>query len=117
VWAGVSEAFAGGLDKLGTEARIAIAIAAVIGIVLSLLERYASPKLKPYVPSPYGLGLSFVLSASSSIMMFIGASITELLRRRQQTGAIVPIASGVIAGESLTGVLFAVLKAAGIVAK
>jgi OPT family oligopeptide transporter len=117
VWAGVSEAFAGGLDKLGTEARIAIAIAAVLGIVLSLLERYASPKLKPYVPSPYGLGLSFVLSASSSIMMFIGASITEVLRRRQQTGAIVPIASGVIAGESLTGVLFAVLKAAGYVAK
>jgi uncharacterized oligopeptide transporter (OPT) family protein len=117
VWAGVSEAFAGGLDKLGTEARIAIAIAAVVGIVLSLLERYASPRLKPYVPSPYGLGLSLVLSASNSIMMFVGATITEVLRRRQQTGAIVPIASGVIAGESLTGVLFAILKASGIVPK
>jgi OPT family oligopeptide transporter len=117
VWAGVSEAFAGGLDKLGYEARIAIVIAGVVGIVLALAERYASPKLKPYVPSPYGLGLSFVLSASSSIMMFIGATITEVLRRRQQTGAIVPVASGVIAGESLTGVLFAILKASGLVPK
>jgi uncharacterized oligopeptide transporter (OPT) family protein len=117
VWAGVSEAFAGGLDKLGDEARIAIVIAGVLGIFLSLLERYASPKLKPFIPSPYGLGLSFVLSASSSIMMFVGASITEVLRRRQQTSAIVPVASGVIAGESLTGVLFAILKASGIVPK
>jgi uncharacterized oligopeptide transporter (OPT) family protein len=117
VWAGVSEAFAGGLDKLGYEARIAIAIAAVVGIGLSLAERFASAKAKTYIPSPYGLGLAFVLSGSSSIMMFIGAAIAELYRRRQLTAGIVPIASGVIAGESLMGVLFAVLKSAGIVPK
>jgi OPT family oligopeptide transporter len=117
VWAGVSEAFAGGLDKLGTEARIAILIAAVIGIALALAERLANDRVKPYVPSPYGLGLSFVLSGASSIGMFIGAAIAELLRRRRQAGGIVPVASGVIAGESLTGVVFAILKASGIVPK
>jgi OPT family oligopeptide transporter len=108
VWAGVSEAFAGGLDKLGTEARYAIAIGLVLGVVLALAEKFASPKIKPYVPSPYGLGLSFVLSGSSSIMMFIGAAIAELARRRQQTSSIVPLASGVIAGESLAGVFAAI---------
>lgn len=117
VWAGVSEAFAGGLDKLGTEARYAILIAGVVGMVLALAERFAPPKAKAFIPSPYGLGLAFVLSASSSIMMFIGAAIAEVLRRRQQAGGIVPVASGVIAGESLMGVLFAVLKSSGVVPK
>lgn len=115
VWAGVSEAFAGGLDQLGTEARIAIAIGAVIGITLALLEKLAPPRLKAYVPSPYGFGLAFVLSAASSMMMFIGAAIGELYRRRQQAGAIVPVASGLIAGESLVGAIFAILIAKGIV--
>jgi uncharacterized oligopeptide transporter (OPT) family protein len=50
-------------------------------------------------------------------MMFIGAAITELLRRRQQVGAMVPLASGVIAGESLMGVVFTILKSTGLVAK
>jgi uncharacterized oligopeptide transporter (OPT) family protein len=117
VWAGVSEAFAGGLDKLGTEARVAIAIAGSLGIILALAERYASARVKPYLPSPYGLGLAFVLSGSSSIMMFIGAAIAELYRRRQMTAGIVPIASGVIAGESLMGVVFAILKSPGVVPK
>jgi OPT family oligopeptide transporter len=115
VWAGVSEAFAGGLDKLGGEARIAIVIAGIVGIGLSLAERFAPPRIRRFVPSPYGLGLAFVLSAASSIGMFIGAAIAELLRRRNQAGGIVPIASGLIAAESLTGVVFAILKARGIV--
>jgi OPT family oligopeptide transporter len=115
VWAGVSEAFAGGLDKLGGEARIAIVIAGVLGIVLALAERFTPPKVRQFVPSPYGLGLAFVLSGSSSIGMFTGAAIAELLRRRNQAGGIVPIASGLIAAESLTGVVFAILKARGIV--
>jgi uncharacterized oligopeptide transporter (OPT) family protein len=117
VWASVSEAFAGGLDKLGSEARIAIAIGCVVGSVLALAEKLAPAKTKPYIPSPYGLGLAFVLSGASSIMMFIGAAIAELLRRRQQAGGIVPVASGLIAGESLAGVIFAILIAAGIVPK
>lgn len=117
VWAGVSEAFAGGIDKLGHEARIAIVIAAVVGVVLALAEKLAPKHVKAWIPSPYGLGLAFVLSGSSSIMMFIGAAAAELFRRRQQIAGIVPVASGLIAGESLMGVAFAVLKSAGIVAK
>jgi uncharacterized oligopeptide transporter (OPT) family protein len=58
-----------------------------------------------------------VLSASNSIMMFLGASIAELFRRRKQGSGIVPIASGVIAGESLMGVVFAILKSTGVVPK
>jgi OPT family oligopeptide transporter len=115
VWAGVSEAFSGGLDKLGGEARIAILIGGLVGTALALAERFAPPKVKTWIPSPFGLGLAFVLSASTSLMMFLGAAIAEVLRRRKQSSGIVPIASGVIAGESLMGVVFAVLKGMKIV--
>ena len=117
VWAGVSQAFAGGLDKLGTEARWAIAIGLALGVVLALLEKYASKRVKTYVPSPYGLGLSMVLGGSNCIMMFIGASLAEIYRRRQQESVVTPVASGLIAGESLMGVLIAILVATGVVAK
>jgi len=115
VWAGVSEAFAGGLDSLSLASRISIAIGTVIGISLALAERLAPAHVKKWIPSPYGLGLAFVLSGSSSIMMFLGALIAELYRRRQQAGFVVPVASGLIAGESLFGVLHAILKAQGVV--
>lgn len=110
VWAGVSQAFAGGLDNLGFEARVAIAIGAPLGVILVLADKFAPPRIKSWIPSPYGLGLAFVLSGSSSIMMFLGALLAELYRRRQQLGVIVPIASGLIAGESLFGVLHAILS-------
>jgi uncharacterized oligopeptide transporter (OPT) family protein len=115
VWAAVSNMFAGGLDNLGSEARVAIVIAGIAGIGLAVADKYAPPRIKRFIPSPYGLGLAFVLSASNSIMMFIGAAVAELLRRRNRGSGIVPIASGVIAGESLMGVVFAILKAKGIV--
>ncbi len=117
VWESVSKAFAGGLDNLGNEARVAILICAVIGTGLSLLERFAPARIKPYVPSPYGLGLAFVLSGGSSIMMFIGAAIAELLRRRKQAGGVVPVASGLIAGESIAGAIIGILMTLGIVPK
>lgn len=117
IWAGVSEAFSHGLDKLGFEARIAIGIGLSLGIVLALVERFAPKRVTRFVPSPSGLGLAFVLSGSSSIMMFIGAALGEVFRRRQRTGMVTPVASGLIAGESLIGVVIALLISAGVIPK
>jgi putative OPT family oligopeptide transporter len=111
IWAGVSKAFAGGIDNLSDEARIAIGIGLMLGITLALLEKFAPKPLRPYLPSPSGLGIAMVVPGSNSIAMFIGASLAELARRRQQEGYVVPIASGLIAGESLMGVAIALMTA------
>jgi uncharacterized oligopeptide transporter (OPT) family protein len=50
---------------------------------------------------------------SNSFAMFLGASIGELLRRRQRESLVVPVASGLIAGESLIGVVYALLHEIG----
>jgi putative OPT family oligopeptide transporter len=114
VWAGVSKAFAGGIDKLGEEARIAIGIGLALGITLALLEKLAPKGVRAYLPSPAGLGIAMVIPGSNCIAMFIGAALAELARRRQQEGMVVPIASGLIAGESLMGVLIALAIAGGV---
>jgi len=114
IWAGVSKAFAGGIGNLGDEARLAIAIGLGLGITLALLEKLAPKPIKPYLPSPSGLGIAMVVPGSNCIAMFIGASLAELARRRQQESIVVPIASGLIAGESLMGVAIAMSIASGL---
>jgi uncharacterized oligopeptide transporter (OPT) family protein len=120
VWAGVSQVLSGGVGALHPTARIAAAIGAVLGVVLVLLERWAPKKAQPYIPSPSGVGLAMVIPAYNSVSIFIGALIAEILRRKKKDLAeqtLVPVSSGFIAGESLMGILIAVLVAVGVMGK
>ena len=120
VWAGVSRALSLGIGGLHPAARTAIGIAFALGIAITLLERWAPARLKPYIPSPSGVGMAMVVPGSNSIAMFIGASIAEFMRRRHPRVAeqtVVPISSGFIAGESLMGIAIAILIATGVLSK
>jgi len=120
VWAGVSKAFAGGLGTLDPAARMAIVVGAALGIALVLLERFAPRPLRGYVPSPAGLGIAMVVPGSNAIAMFGGALIALLVNRaRPEFGRryVVPVASGLIAGESLMGVAIAMLIVSHVLGK
>lgn len=116
VWAGVSRALATGLDALPHAARVAIAVGAILGTALAILERWLPPRLRPYVPSAWGVGMAMVLPASSSIAMFLGAAVAASLRRARPGAAtsLTALASGLIAGESLTGITLVLARAAGL---
>jgi uncharacterized oligopeptide transporter (OPT) family protein len=61
-----------------------------------------------------------VVPGSNSIAMFGGALIAHLMQQRRPALAqrfVVPVASGLIAGESLMGVLVAMLIVAGVLGK
>jgi uncharacterized oligopeptide transporter (OPT) family protein len=120
VWAGVSKAFAGGVGALDAVARSGIAAGLLLGVALSLMERFAAPRLKPWVPSPSGLGIAMVIPGSNAIAMFGGALIARVIQVRRPELAqryVVPVSSGLIAGESLMGVLVAMLIVAGVLGK
>ncbi len=120
VWAGVSKAMTDGLSGLHPSAKLATLIGFAIGITLALLDRLAPKKYKPYIPSPSGLGIALVIPGSNSIAMFLGALLAELVRRKNAQTAertVVPISSGLIAGESLMGIAVAILVAFGILQK
>jgi uncharacterized oligopeptide transporter (OPT) family protein len=120
VWAGVSKVVVGGVTALPAAARAAAGIAFLLGIVLVLAERWAPRRLRPYIPSASGLGIAMVIPGYNSIAMFTGGLIAEILRRKKPAlaeRAVIPVASGFVAGESLMGVLIAVLIALGLLGK
>jgi len=107
VWAGVSKAFAGGLGALSTQAKIAAAIAAVLGVAMALMEKLAPKSVMKFLPSPSGVGIAMVIPGSNAIAMFIGSFVADQLRRRRpdlHERYTVSVASGLIAGESLMGI-------------
>jgi len=117
VWAGVSKAFAGGIGALDGLARTGIGIGLLLGVALALMERFAPKAIRGWVPSPNGLGIAMVIPGSNAIAMFLGA-LGALLIGRFNPGVarkyVVPVSSGLIAGESLMGVVIAMLLIRGV---
>lgn len=115
-WKGVAELLAKGFNTLHPTAQMAILVGGVLGIVIVLIEHYL-PRWKKYIPSPTGLGLAFTMPAYNTIAMFIGATIALWLEKKNPELAektIVPVSSGFIAGESLMGIVVAILVVLGI---
>ncbi|MFM7206243.1 MAG: OPT family oligopeptide transporter [Planctomycetaceae bacterium] len=121
VWAGVAELLAKGIGALPAGALEAIAIGAVIGIALTLVEELGPKAWRPWLPSTTGLGIAGVIPAYNSFSMFAGALLAWLFARCRPQAAetyTVPVSSGLIAGESLMGVaiilVLEILRATGV---
>lgn len=120
VWAGVSKAFSNGIDALPSSARTAVWVGLLLGVALALVERLAPKSLKAFVPSPSGVGIAMVIPGSNAIAMFLGAALAEWMRRTRPQLAerlVVPVSSGLIAGESLMGIVVALLVVAGVLSR
>jgi uncharacterized oligopeptide transporter (OPT) family protein len=116
VWAGVARILSQGLHTIPISARYAMLISIILAVVIVTLERIF-PKIRPYTPSCTALGIALTIPAYNSIMMFLGSFFVWVIEKRApQTGETysIPVASGAIAGESLTGVTIAALMAAGV---
>ena len=115
-WRGMAELLTKGISNLPPYTPHAMAVAAVLALVFTLAGELGSDQVKRWVPSPTGLGLSFILPASNSYTFLLGAVMAELCAKRApKIGERynVAIASGLIAGESVMGVLVALCAALG----
>jgi uncharacterized oligopeptide transporter (OPT) family protein len=68
------------------------------------------PKQKKFIPSATGLGLAFTINGFNSISMFLGACAALWLSKAKpklHEQYTIPVSSGLIAGESLMGVVLA----------
>jgi len=117
VWKGVAELLAHGLGSLHVTERWALVIGGAIGVLLPLLERLLPTKARRFLPSAMGLGLAFVIPFWNTLSMFVGALAAWILAKKAKDFAsryTIPVASGLIAGESLMGVVVSLLGASGI---
>ena len=112
VWAGVARLLANGFESLHPTARWSILIGGVLGIVLVLLPRWLPAKLRNWVPSPMGLGLAFTFHFYYGLSMFLGGlaqwAVSKYYPKTDKIYT-APVASGLIAGESLMGVFLILL--------
>jgi putative OPT family oligopeptide transporter len=115
-WAKVAEVLTKGLDFLPHSAKVAILVGAGVGVLLPLIEKFLVPdKYRKFMPSATGLGLSFMLPFYNSLAFTIGAVIAFVWSKANKRSANlynVPLASGLVAGESLIAALIAMLATA-----
>ncbi len=106
-WKAVAQTLTHGLDSLSISIRWAIGLGGVIGVLLGILDSTLPAHRARYLPSAAALGLAFVLPASVSLMMALGAVLTWLVSCRWPSLTerfAITAAAGLIAGESITGV-------------
>jgi OPT family oligopeptide transporter len=109
----IAELLQYGLDHLHPLHRTLVVAGAIGGLVLAAAERLAPARLARWLPSATGLGLGLLLPLSTSLAMAIGAAIAAIATARRDDAAertVWPISAGVIGGESLAGVIIAVIN-------
>ncbi|MDR3615891.1 MAG: OPT/YSL family transporter [Candidatus Obscuribacterales bacterium] len=116
MWQAVAEALAHGISYIPELARWGLLVGGILGIVLALIDAYAPKKLKPFLPSAMGIGLSWVMPFSNCFSFFMGALLAYIWQKANSRSAelyVVPVASGAIAGESLMCAVIAMITAIG----
>ncbi len=109
-WALFAEFLKGGFSSLPTSSLWMLLVFSVLGVIFTILE--SKPKLKPYVPSPTGIGIGILVPFAVVATMFIGGVIGSIWKKTDPKSAeitLVPFASGLIAGEALIAVLVPLL--------
>ena len=106
-WKAVAETLTHGLQSLSPQIRCSIFIGGLFGVLLGALDTLLAQRMARWLPSSAALGLAFVLPASTSLMMGLGAVLTWAVSRRwpfMTERFAITTAAGLIAGESMTGV-------------
>ena len=110
-WKAVAEVLKNGLDSLPKNAVTAAVIASIIGFTLAGLSRISS--IKKFVPSGLAMGISFIVAAKSSLVIFYGMMIWlvwNAIAPKQVEKYNFALSSGLIAGEGMMGIVKAVLS-------
>ncbi len=103
-WEAVAKLLTEGVKNLPDSAIWAILIGAGVGVALPVIERLLPSKARAYMPSATGIGLAWVMPFQNAFSFFVGAVIVMIwvrVNRRTADQYNVPLASGLIAGESL----------------
>ncbi len=106
-WRAVAIALSKGLESLGAVKVWSIGIGGLVGIILPLLS-VAFPRYEKWIPSPSGIGLAWTFHWYYSLLFFLGAVLSGGYARMWPKKAeeyTFPVASGIIAGGSLMGVV------------
>ncbi len=113
-WAGFAEILSRGTSALPHGAVTALVIASILGIILAIMETRGAR----WIPSPTGMGIGMLVPFAVVLVMFFGGVVDSVWRRLRPGSNeqfMVPLASGLIAGEAIVAVVIPLLVAIGVV--
>ena len=108
-WAGFAELLAQGFGALPRSALVALGLALVLGVAMTLLE---TTRFGRWVPSPTAIGLGMLIPGLAVFPMVVGGIVQAVWRRASpRTEAVydIPLASGFITGEAILLLVLAVI--------
>ena len=106
-WRAVALTMSKGFSQLHPVKKHGIEVGAAVGLVLGILP-VLFPKKQKYLPSAAGVGLAWTFLWYYSLLFFLGALAAWIWEKASPKSAeefTYPVASGIIAGGSLLGVL------------
>jgi len=116
-WAAVAEVLAVGMAAVPEGCRGAMVIAVAAGVVLAAGEALVPERHRHWVPSASSLGFAFIIPPFISAAIFLGSMIRLVVETFWKDGIgkyVMIVAAGLVAGESLGGVLEALIRFFGI---
>ncbi len=114
-WKAMAEVLSKGIETMPQNALQAVIGAIIFGVILSLLKKVDG--MTKYLPSGLAMGIAFIVPAYYSVAMFIGAMFLVLWKKKNLPNCEAlgfAVASGLVAGEGLMGIVTAVLTLLGI---
>jgi uncharacterized oligopeptide transporter (OPT) family protein len=108
-WSGFATILKDGAGALPSSALYALIVFSILGVIFTVCE--SNKKLKSWVPSPTGIGIGMLVPFAVISTMFIGGIIGWIWERTDKKTAdtyMVPLASGLIAGEAIVAVVGAI---------
>src|SRR6185295_3805397 len=116
-WAGFAELLTKGLKALPPGCLVGLTIGVAVGIALTLLSELMAERWQEFVPSPSAMGIGMLITPAV-IITFVMGGVAQLIWARvspqTEKDFRIPLASGLIAGEAILAVVFAILAALGV---
>lgn len=114
-WKAMAEVLTKGFSALPDKTLPIVALTCLFAIGLSLLK--LNKKWKPWVPNGLAMGIAFIVPPYYSIAIFFGSLLFVVWKKRSPKSCqdyVYAVASGLIAGEGLMGVVKALLTLLGV---
>lgn len=115
-WKAVAELMSEGFSALPPHAGIAMLGGLLFGISIPVLKRFV-PKVAPFLPSGLAFGIAFIVPAFYSVTMFLGLVVYLIWKKKAPQKAeiyVFAVASGLIAGEGLMGIVKGLFEFLGV---